>query len=74
MGLQIRRFVQERHNIGKKHLGGEDFSLSPPAYERGYYQNLLTLAGGNVSEAARQAGLQDSTLRKKLKKMGINSE
>ena len=56
LGLQIRRLVEERQNIGKKHRGGQDISVSPAAYAPGNYQNLLTVAGGNVSEAARRGG------------------
>lgn len=74
MGLQIRRLIEQRQKISKKLRREHTFSLSPAAYERGYYKNILAAVGGNVSEAARRVGLPDSTFRKKLKKIMINSE
>jgi hypothetical protein len=69
--LHLWRFVVERQSMGEKPTERQDFSLFPNDYERSYYKNLLTLTGGNVSEAARRAGLKDSALRKKLKSMGL---
>ncbi len=41
-------------------------------FEREYIQEVLRRAGGNVSEAARQAGLDRSNFRRILKKYDLN--
>jgi transcriptional regulator of acetoin/glycerol metabolism len=40
-------------------------------FEREYMVELLRRSGGNVSEAARQAGLDRSNFRRVLKKHGV---
>ena len=44
------------------------------AFERDYMKDLLERVGGNVAEAARQAGIGRPYLHQKLRKFGINPE
>ena len=39
------------------------------AFDRAYVERLMKRAGGNVSEAARQAGMDRSNFRRLLKKV-----
>jgi two-component system response regulator HydG len=41
------------------------------AFETGYFASLMQRAGGNVSEAARQAGLDRSNFRRAAKRAGL---
>ncbi|MDX2055862.1 MAG: sigma-54 dependent transcriptional regulator [Polyangiaceae bacterium] len=43
------------------------------AFESSYFRTLLERAGGNVSEAARQAGLDRSNFRRATKRVGIRT-
>ncbi len=43
------------------------------AFESAYFRTLLERAGGNVSEAARQAGLDRSNFRRATKRVGIRT-
>ena len=40
-------------------------------FERSYVENLLRRCGGNVSEAARRAGMGRASLHDKINKLGI---
>ena len=37
-----------------------------------YYENLLAISGGIVKEAAKMAGLKETTFRAKLDKVGVS--
>jgi transcriptional regulator with GAF, ATPase, and Fis domain len=41
------------------------------AFESSYFGAVLQRAGGNVSEAARQAGLDRSNFRRAAKRAGV---
>ncbi len=44
------------------------------AFERLYLEHLLRRCAGNVSEAARQAGVGRATLHEKLNKLHIDAD
>ncbi len=43
------------------------------AFEQSYFSEVLERAGGNVSEAARQSGLDRSNFRRAARRAGVNS-
>jgi two-component system response regulator GlrR len=43
------------------------------AFEQSYFMEVLERAGGNVSEAARQSGLDRSNFRRAARRAGVNS-
>ncbi|HVU02708.1 MAG TPA: sigma-54 dependent transcriptional regulator [Polyangiaceae bacterium] len=43
------------------------------AFEQAYFQSVLSRSGGNVSEAARQSGLDRSNFRRAARRAGVNS-
>jgi DNA-binding NtrC family response regulator len=52
----------------------EDYSQALGEFETNYLINLLSSTGGNVEEAARQAGMNMATIYRKLKKYQIRKE
>ena len=49
----------------------EIWFLDEPELLRFYYRGLLRLSGGNVTEAAKMAGLKPTTFRERLKKFKV---
>jgi len=47
------------------------FSEAVPAFETEYFKRLMADSGGNLSEAARRAGLSRKGLRERLKRHGM---
>jgi DNA-binding NtrC family response regulator len=43
-------------------------------FEAAYFRALLERSGGNVSEAARQAGLDRSNFRRAIKRAGLKTK
>jgi transcriptional regulator with GAF, ATPase, and Fis domain len=43
------------------------------AFEQAYFSSVLRRAGGNVSEAARQSGLDRSNFRRAARRAGVGS-
>nr|WP_320049809.1 sigma-54 dependent transcriptional regulator [uncultured Desulfuromonas sp.] len=52
----------------------EDYAQALGEFETSYLINLLSSTGGNVEEAARQAGMNMATIYRKLKKYQIRKE
>ncbi|WP_316348937.1 sigma-54 dependent transcriptional regulator [Desulfuromonas acetoxidans] len=52
----------------------EDYAQALGEFETNYLINLLNATGGNVEEAARQAGMNMATIYRKLKKYQIRKE
>ncbi|EAT16490.1 sigma-54-dependent Fis family transcriptional regulator [Desulfuromonas acetoxidans] len=52
----------------------EDYAQALGEFETNYLINLLNSTGGNVEEAARQAGMNMATIYRKLKKYQIRKE
>ncbi|NIQ95259.1 MAG: sigma-54-dependent Fis family transcriptional regulator, partial [Desulfuromonadales bacterium] len=63
---------------GEKDLGAElaahDYGEALARFETRYLRNLLRTTGGNVEEAARQAGMNMATIYRKLKKYHLKRE
>ena len=55
-----------------RRLSAGSFREAKEVFERQYIETLLQRVGGNVSEAARQAGLGRPHLHEKLRKFGID--
>ena len=69
---QIRGFVVDHKKaMGSVSAREPDIYLSWAEVERKYFTDLVTATRGNIAEAARRAGLKDSTLRKRLKTLKI---
>ena len=69
---QIRGFVVDHKKaMGSVSAREPDICLSWAEVERKYFTDLVTATRGNIAEAARRAGLKDSTLRKRLKTLKI---
>ncbi|MFN3244852.1 MAG: sigma-54-dependent transcriptional regulator [Planctomycetota bacterium] len=50
----------------------DGYEAARARFDRLYFANLLTRAGGNVSEAARLAGISRGHLHRRLKELGVS--
>lgn len=55
-------------------LTGQDYNDALARFETRYLRNLLRATGGNIEEAARQAGMNMATIYRKLKKYQLKRE
>ncbi|MCD6526290.1 MAG: sigma-54-dependent Fis family transcriptional regulator [Desulfuromonas sp.] len=61
-------------NTTPANIASEDYTQALGEFETRYLLNLLNSTGGNVEEAARQAGMNMATIYRKLKKYNIRKE
>lgn len=66
--LENEKFVEEGM-MAMKYKEAKELLLK--SFERKYFEGLLEKAGGNISEAARVAGMHRKNLYLKLKELGI---
>ena len=57
--------------VGKKLAIASENFLTPGEYEKRYIQQVLEKAGGVIRRAAAIWGVPESTLRSRMKKLGI---
>lgn len=72
----LSQFITADANSGTvpTRVSSEDYSQALGEFETNYLLNLLNSTGGNVEEAARQAGMNMATIYRKLKKYNIRKE
>ena len=69
MAKTFTRTVQDNAGPG----GGSTFASMKNAFEKEYYERLIGRHNGNISQAAKEAGLLRPNLSKKLKELGIRA-
>jgi two-component system response regulator GlrR len=74
-GSRIEPHEVRPHLPGSEEKAWEgDFKDARARFERKYLEGALELSGGNVSEAARRAGLERAYFHRLLKKHSIDAD
>jgi transcriptional regulator with GAF, ATPase, and Fis domain len=63
-----------REEDSQRGPAGESFRDAKVRFERAYFERLLARTGGNVSAAAREAGLERGYVHRLVKKLGIDPD
>jgi DNA-binding NtrC family response regulator len=63
----IDRFMEKGDKVGQLNM----FAMKEKELRKKYYEGLIELCGGNIAEVARRAGEKDSTVRSRLKSLGV---
>ncbi|BCR06029.1 Fis family transcriptional regulator [Desulfuromonas versatilis] len=70
----LAQFIEVEEGQAAGRGGENDYSSALARFEIDYIRCLLQKAGGNVEQAAREAGMNMATIYRKLKKYDINKD
>lgn len=77
--IELADLPEELHSAGRMRVvnaygGVVEYEHALQAFERQYIESVLQRAQGNITEAARIAGLSRGHVHRKLKQLGIDAE